>query len=317
MPHSSKTHPPLQRLIDNVEAVIKGKTDVVRMAIVGLLARGHLLFEDVPGVGKTTLAHCLARSISCSFQRIQFTSDLLPSDIIGVTIFDPAKREFEFKAGPLFANMVLADEINRTTPKTQSSLLEAMNSAQVSVDKITYSLPQPFCVIATQNPIEFHGTFPLPKSQMDRFLLRLALGYPESADEVTILREQKSLNVAYEVEPVLSADEIVRMQDDVEAVRVDESILDYVVRIAQATREASSIELGVSIRGSLAVRRAAQALAFLEGRDYVTPDDVKAVAVPTLAHRIQVARTFETSSLGAHEDEHALRQILADVPAPI
>jgi len=312
-----KVHPALKRLIDNVESVIKGKSEVVRQAVVGLLARGHLLFEDVPGVGKTTLAQSLARSISCSFQRIQFTSDLMPSDIIGVTIYDPSKREFEFKPGPLFANMVLADEINRTTPKTQSSLLEAMNSARVSVDKVTYSLPQPFCVIATQNPIEFHGTFPLPKSQMDRFMMRLSLGYPDSANEATILREQKTLNVALEVNPVLTAEEIIRMQREVEQVGVEESILDYIVRIAHATREAPGIDLGVSIRGSLSLRRAAQALAFSEGRTFVTPDDVKQMAVPTLAHRIQVAKTFESAHLGAREDETLLTELLAEVPTPI
>ncbi|MCX7014620.1 MAG: AAA family ATPase [Candidatus Sumerlaeota bacterium] len=205
MPAQPPIRPSLQPLVENIERVIKGKSDVVRAAVICLLARGHLLFEDVPGVGKTTLAQCLARSISCTFHRIQFTSDLLPSDIIGVTIFDPANREFQFKPGPLFANMVLADEINRTTPKTQSSLLEAMNTARVTVDKITYALPQPFIVIATQNPIEFHGTFPLPKSEMDRFLMRLSLGYPSAPDETTILREQRTLNAADDAHPSIWA----------------------------------------------------------------------------------------------------------------
>lgn len=246
-------------LVRNVELIIKGKTEVVEMAIVGLLARGHLLFEDVPGVGKTTLAQCLARSINCSLTRIQFTSDLLPSDIIGVTIFDQAKREFEFRPGPLFASVVLADEINRTTPKTQSSLLEAMSTGKVSVEKVTHLLPQPFIVLATQNPIEFHGTFPLPKSQMDRFLMRLSLGYPDGEHERMILREQRTLGAASELQPVLTGDDVLRLQQQVEDVKVEESILDYIVRISQATREHPKVELGASIRGSLSLRRAAQA----------------------------------------------------------
>ncbi|OPZ09013.1 MAG: ATPase RavA [candidate division BRC1 bacterium ADurb.BinA364] len=310
-------HPDLKRLHANIASVIKGKDEAIQMAIVGMLARGHLLFEDVPGVGKTTLAQCLARSISCHFQRIQFTSDLLPSDIIGVTIFDPAKREFEFKPGPLFANLVLADEINRTTPKTQSSLLEAMNTAKVSVDKITHELPRPFIVIATQNPIEFHGTFPLPKSQMDRFMLRLSLGYPSRNDEMVILREQKTLNVGEALEPVLDAERFRAMQREVEEVAVEESILDYIVRIARATRESPRIELGVSIRGSLSLRRAAQALAYFEGRNFVVPDDVKRLAVPALAHRLQIASTFETAHLGEHEDEKILADLLAEIEVPI
>ncbi len=307
----------LLRMIDNIGSVVRGKDDVVRLAVIGLLARGHLLFEDVPGVGKTTLARCLSRSISCSFQPIQFTSDLMPSDIIGVSIFNSTKQEFEFKPGPLFASMVLADEINRTTPKTQSSLLEAMNTGRVSVDRTTYDLPQPFSVIATQNPIEFHGTFPLPKSQMDRFLMRLRLGYPESEDELTVLSEQKTLDASKQIEPVLQAEDVCRMQDEVEAVSVEESLLDYVVRIAQATRQLPEIELGVSVRGSLALRRAAQARAYLEGRDFVTPDDVKQLVVPTLAHRIQVASTFENGGFGAQEDEECLISLMKQVEAPV
>ncbi len=307
----------LHRMIDNIGLVIRGKDDVVRLAVIGLLARGHLLFEDVPGVGKTTLAQCLARSISCSFQRIQFTSDLMPSDIIGVSIFNSAKQEFEFKPGPLFASMVLADEINRTTPKTQSSLLEAMNTSRVSVDRETYDLPQPFSVIATQNPIEFHGTFPLPKSQMDRFLMRLRLGYPEAEAELTILREQKKLDAAQQIEPVLEAEEVCRMQDEVETVSVEDSLLDYIVRIARATREWPEIELGVSVRGSLALRRASQAKAYLEGRGYVTPDDIKQLVAPTLAHRIQVASTFENGGFVAQEDEECLINLMKQVESPV
>lgn len=318
MSRDPEVRPSLRPLADNIESIIRGKSDVVRLAMVGILARGHLLFEDVPGVGKTALAQCLSRSISCSFQRIQFTADLLPSDIIGVTIYDPSQREFEFRPGPLFANMVLADEINRTTPKTQSSLLEAMNTGQVTVDKTTHELPQPFTVIATQNPIEFHGTFPLPKSQMDRFLLRLSLGYPDGDAERDILREQTSLDVVKKVEPVLGADEVIAMQNEVEQVRVEESILDYIVRILQATRESTDIDLGVSVRGGIALRRAAQALAYVEGRDFVSPDDIKLMAIPALAHRIQAARSFDTDPLnGGGIENIRITETIARVETPI
>lgn len=307
----------LQLLQKNIERVIKGKSDVIQLAIIGMLARGHLLIEDVPGVGKTTLAYLLARSINCSFQRIQFTSDLLPSDILGVTIYDQHTQEFRFKPGPIFANIVLADEINRTSPKTQSSLLEAMNTAQVSIDKVTYQLPQPFMVIATQNPIEFHGTFPLPKSQLDRFLMRIRVGYPSKADEVVILREQKFVGITEEVTPVLSKEEVIEMQSAVVEVHIDDDLLEYIANIVAATRNSPIIELGVSPRGALALRRSAQAKAFLESRDYVVPDDIKEMAVATLAHRIQVAQTFETPSLTHHEDEQVIRQILEQVEVPL
>lgn len=307
----------LLRLQKNIERTIKGKTEVIHLAIIGMLARGHILIEDVPGVGKTTLAYLLSRSINCSFQRIQFTSDLLPSDILGVTIYDQRIQEFVFKPGPIFANIVLADEINRTTPKTQSSLLEAMNTAQVSLDKVTYQLPQPFMVIATQNPIEFHGTFPLPTSQLDRFLMRIRIGYPEKADEVKILREQKFVGVPVDVEPVLSREEIIEMENRVVEVRVDEDLLGYIADIVAATRNSPMIELGVSPRGALALRRCAQAKAFLEGRDYVVPDDIKEMAVAALAHRIQVAQTFETTSLTHHEDEQVIRQLVDQIEVPI
>ncbi|MCD6385884.1 MoxR family ATPase [Candidatus Sumerlaeota bacterium] len=307
----------LRLLKQNIERIIKGKSDVIDLAIIGILAQGHILIEDVPGVGKTTLAYLLARSIDCSFQRIQFTSDLLPSDILGVTIYSQRTQEFVFKEGPIFANIVLADEINRTTPKTQSSLLEAMNTAQVSIDKVTYQLPQPFMVIATQNPIEFHGTFPLPKSQLDRFLMRIHIGYPDKADEVTILREQKFPGIPEEVEPVLHKDEVIEMQKEVANVRIDEDLLHYIAEIVTATRNSPLIELGVSPRGALALRRCAQAKAFLEGRNYVVPDDIKSMAVSALAHRIQVAQTFETTSLTHHDDEHIIRQLLEQVEVPI
>jgi MoxR-like ATPase len=308
----------LDRLQRNIERIIKGKTEVVKKALIAMLAQGHLLIEDVPGVGKTTLAHLLASSISCSFQRIQFTSDLLPSDILGVSIYDPKKGEFEFKKGPIFANIILADEINRTTPKTQSALLEAMNTARVSIDKVTYHLPRPFMVVATQNPVEFHGTFPLPKAQLDRFLMRLHIGYPELTDEIIILKEQKAYVNLDEIEPVLSDAEVLAMQQEVEEVKVDNDLLEYIGRIAAATRNSPHIELGVSPRGALALRRVAQAKAYFEDRDYCIPDDIKTMIEEALAHRIQVAKSFESGGIGGHrEDEEILRQVVSDIEVPL
>ena len=289
----------------------------MKNAIVGILARGHVLFEDVPGVGKTTLAHLIARSINIAFARIQFTSDMLPSDILGVTIYDQNRHEFEFKPGPLFANVVLADEINRTTPKTQSALLEAMNSAQVSVDKHTYNLPQPFMVVATQNPIEFHGTFPLPKSQLDRFIMRLHLGYPDRDAEIVILREQHDDGDVEAVHPVLSSEEMVHMQHEAAAVRVHEDLLDYLARIVEATRKSPLIELGASTRGALHLRRAAQARAYYENRGDCVPDDIKSMVVPVLAHRIQSLKTFETGRTERTEEELVLERILAETEVPL
>jgi len=307
----------LKRLRDNVVSVYHGSDDVVDFCLVALLARGHLLLEDVPGVGKTTLASVLAKSINCSFQRIQFTSDLLPSDILGVNIYNQNTHEFEFKPGPLFANVVLADEINRTTPKTQSALLEAMNTAHVSMDRHTYELPSPFIVLATQNPLEFHGTFPLPKSQMDRFMMRIHLGYPDAASEIRVLREQGLAMVDHKVEAVITRDEVVRLQEDANRVKVDEDLLEYMTRLASATRTQSQFELGCSTRGLLALRRATQAFAYLRGRDFVTPDDIKHVAVPVMAHRVQVARTFDRGGMSHHEDEAAIRQVLDTVEIPL
>lgn len=308
----------LDRLQRNIERIIKGKTEVVKKALIAMLAQGHLLIEDVPGVGKTTLAHLLASSISCSFQRIQFTSDLLPSDILGVSIYDPKQGEFEFKKGPIFANIILADEINRTTPKTQSALLEAMNTARVSIDKVTYHLPRPFMVVATQNPVEFHGTFPLPKAQLDRFLMRLHIGYPELTDEIIILKEQKAYVNLDEIEPVLSDAEVLAMQQEVEEVKVDNDLLEYIGRIAAATRNSPHIELGVSPRGALALRRVAQAKAYFEDRDYCIPDDIKTMIEEALAHRIQVAKSFESGGIGGHrEDEEILRQVVSDIEVPL
>jgi MoxR-like ATPase len=303
----------IRRLEENVGRALVGKPEAVRLAVIGLLARGHLLIEDVPGVGKTTLAAALARSIGAGFQRIQFTSDLLPSDILGVSVWEPGRGEFVFKPGPLFTNIVLADEINRTTPKTQSSLLEAMNEAQVSLDHSTYPLPRPFMVLATQNPREYEGTYPLPESQLDRFLLRIRIGYPGVADEKVILRGASRADVATLV-PVLDAAEVVGLQEAVDRVRADDSVLDYVMALVTATRTSALLALGVSPRGALALLRAARAEALADGRDYLVPDDVKRLAVPALAHRV-IARAVGADAIGG-PGESAIRGILQDVPVP-
>lgn len=301
------------RLEANVGRALVGKPEVVRLAVIGLLARGHLLIEDVPGVGKTTLAAALARSIGGGFQRIQFTSDMLPSDVLGVSVYQPERGEFVFRPGPIFAHIVLADEINRTTPKTQSSLLEAMNEAQVSLDHSTYPLPRPFMVLATQNPRDYEGTYPLPESQLDRFLLRIRIGYPDAPDEKRILREGNGPG-AQGLAPVLSIEEVLALQDTADRVHVDEAVLDYLLALVAATRSSPLLALGVSPRGSLALLRAARARALCEGRDYVLPDDVKALAVPALAHRVQLrGRTADHAGAGA---DGVIRAILQDVPVP-
>ena len=285
----------------------------MRLAVIGLVARGHLLIEDVPGVGKTTLAAALARSIGASFQRIQFTSDMLPSDVLGVSVWEPKGGEFVFKPGPLFTNIVLADEINRTTPKTQSALLEAMNEAQVSLDHSTYPLPRPFMVLATQNPREHEGTYPLPESQLDRFLLRIRIGYPGAPDEKSVLRGAGSPALETLV-PVLQAEDVMALQEEADRVRADESVLDYIMALVAATRTSPLLSLGVSPRGSLALLRAARAQALADGRDYLVPDDVKSLAVPALAHRVMVkGRGAQGGGLDA---EAVLRSIVQDVPVP-
>ena len=303
----------IDRLEANLSRALVGKAEVVRLAVVGLVARGHLLIEDVPGVGKTTLAAALARSIGAGFQRIQFTSDMLPSDLLGVAVYEPDKHEFVFKPGPIFTNIVLADEINRTTPKTQSSLLEAMNEAQVSLDHTTHPLPRPFMVLATQNPREHAGTFPLPESQLDRFLLRIRIGYPSEADERTILRGAATPAVET-LETVLDAADVVELQEAAEQVRADDSVLDYVLAIVTATRRSRLLSLGVSPRGSLALLRAARAHALADGREYLVPDDVKRLAVPALAHRILLSSP-STDGAGAGA-EAVIRAIVQDVPVP-
>ena len=307
----------IQDLKSNIEKVIRGKEESIMLAITTLLARGHLLIEDVPGLGKTTLAYSLAKSLGCSFKRIQFTSDLLPSDILGVTIYNPQRHDFEFRPGPIFANILLADEINRTTPKTQSSLLEAMNDAQVSVDNKTYSLPRPFMVIATQNPMEYQGTYPLPESQLDRFMLRIRMGYPSIADEKRILASQRIESLADGLQPVLSAHDVLALQEKVTNVKVDESITDYLLAIVKSTRTSELLDLGVSTRGGIFLYRVAQALAFVEGRDYCLPDDIKRLVIPVFAHRVVVNSRLEVLGSEQSNAEGILTELLEGIPVPL
>ena len=271
----------------------------------------------MPGVGKTTLAHSLARVFDCTFRRIQFTSDLLPSDILGVSLFNQAGQTFSFRRGPIFAHIVLADEINRTTPKTQSALLEAMSEGKVSVDNQTHPLPRPFMVVATQNPVEHHGTYPLPESQLDRFLLRIKMGYPDSDAEKEILRRQNRLPDTEHIQPVMQAEDILEAQASVGAVRVDESLLDYIMAIVEATRRSEFLLIGASPRGSLALRRAAQALAYFEGRDYCIPDDIKQLVLPVLAHRVIVSSKYSSPYKRSEEAEAILAEILRSIEVPL
>ncbi|HYT08640.1 MAG TPA: MoxR family ATPase [Rugosimonospora sp.] len=300
-----------------VACVIRGKDEAIELALVALLARGHLLIEDVPGVGKTTLAQALAHSFHCSFQRIQFTSDMLPSDVVGISIFNQAEQQFEFKRGPIFANIVLADEINRTTPKTQSALLEAMNEAQVTVDAHTHALPQPFMVLATQNPIEHHGTYPLPESQMDRFLIRIRMGYPSRETEKEILRSHVDAQSGASVRPVMEAGDVLAMQQAAQGVRVDDSLLDYALDIIEKTRQNERLILGVSPRGSLMLQRAAQARAFIEGRDFCLPDDFKQLVLPVFAHRVVVNARYATTQKKTAQAETILAEIIDSTPVPL
>jgi MoxR-like ATPase len=278
----------IKQIVDNISRVIIGKQQAVEQSVIALLCGGHLLIEDVPGVGKTMLARCVARSTGCTFGRIQFTPDLLPSDITGVTIFNQQTNEFEYRPGPIMAQMVLADELNRTTPKTQSALLEAMEEHQVTVDGITHLLPRPAMVLATLNPIEYEGTFPLPEGQLDRFMLRISLGYPSQEDEVAVVSQQALHHPIESLEPVVTAEEILELQEFVKHIHVDQAITEYAVSLVNATRKHPDTDLGASPRGSLALFRTSQALALIRGRDYVLPDDVKEMAIPVLGHRIIV-----------------------------
>ena len=300
-----------------LRTIIRGKDEVIRLALVALFARGHLLIEGVPGVGKTTLAHALARALDCTFQRIQFTSDMLPSDVLGISIYSAVEQRFEFKRGPVFTNVLLADEINRTTPKTQSALLEAMNESQVTVDGHSYSLPQPFLVMATQNPVEHHGTYPLPESQMDRFLMRVHMGYPTGDSEREILRSEAGAAQLDSVRPVLSAADVIGIQDEVTRVRVDDSLVEYAMAMVQ-----SHARIGVSIAGRLAARRlmlyrAAQGMAFLDSRTFATPDDFKTLAVHVFAHRVVVSGRYSSTLKKSQQGEEILREIVDGVPVPV
>jgi MoxR-like ATPase len=292
--------------------VVKGKGDAVERAIITLIGDGHLLIEDVPGVGKTTLAHALATSVGSTFNRLQFTSDLLPSDVLGVSVFNPSSLQFEFKPGPIFANVVLADEINRTTPKTQSALLEAMNEQQVTIDNVTRPLPKPFMVLATQNPVEHHGTYPLPESQLDRFMMKIKMGYPSRDAEREILRNISSGGISRNIVPVLEPNDLMTIQQEVRKVHIEDAIVDYMIEIVNRTRQHPEIQLAISPRGTSALFRATQARAVANGRDFVVPDDIKSLALPVFVHRIVMRNAGRTES-GAGD---VVREILESVPVP-
>ena len=300
-----------------LRTVIRGQDDVLRLALVSIFAKGHLLIEGAPGVGKTTLGQTLARAIDCTFQRVQFTSDMLPSDVLGISIYSAIEQKFEFKRGPVFANVLLADEINRTTPKTQSALLEAMNEGQVTMDAHSYTLPQPFLVIATQNPIEHHGTYPLPESQLDRFLMRVRMGYPEGDTEREILRSEAGTAQLEQLRPVLNAADVLEIQQAVRNVHVDEALITYALAIVRKTRESDHLSLGVSPRGSQMFYHAAQAMAFLDGRDYCTPEDFKPLAVAILAHRVVVSSLYASTLKKSEQAEQVIREIVESVPVPV
>lgn len=302
-----------EKILQNLERVIVGKRHVLELTLIGLLSQGHILIEDVPGVGKTMLARSLAKSLGCSFNRLQFTPDMLPSDITGVSIFNQVTRNFEYRPGPIMAQIVLADEINRATPKTQSALLEAMEERQVTVDGVTHPLPMPFLVMATQNPIEYEGTFPLPEAQLDRFLLRIRLGYPALEDEIKIIGEQQYQHPIQTLEPVLSQDELLEMQEAVKSVFISPAVKRYIVELSRATRENDDVYLGASPRGSLGLARASQVRAAMQGRDYVLPDDVKALAESILAHRIVINPAARLKNLTSSQ---IVNEIVSALPVP-
>ncbi len=307
----------IAELQTTIERVIRGKSETVKFVLIALLAKGHLLIEDVPGIGKTTLANALARALELSFQRIQFTSDLLPSDVIGLSVFNQKSGDFEWKPGPIFSNIVLADEINRTTPKTQSALLEAMAEEQVTVEGVSRRLHLPFIVVATQNPSEHHGTYPLPESQLDRFMLRLHMGYPSLEDERRIFRDRENIDPLDDVEPVMTRADLLELQRLVTKVHFAESLLDYLLQIVDATRRSEALDLGISPRGTLALFRSAQAMAVIEGRDFCIADDIKRLVVPCFGHRIIVNSRVNALRQRTREAERILQEILLNIAIPI
>jgi MoxR-like ATPase len=309
-----KAHPELQRVVDCVSEVIVGKEHIVRLILVAIVAGGHCLIEDVPGVGKTTLVKAVSRALGCEFKRIQFTPDILPSDVTGVSIYNQKTQEFEFRPGPIFAQVVLADEINRTSPKTQAALLEALEEHHVTVDGHAYRLPSPFFLMATENPIDFEGTFPLPEAQVDRFLLKLKMGYPTLEEELAILDRQTSLLKLDELQPVMNPDRVLHWRRESANVHVANSVREYIVQLVQATREHPAVYLGASPRASIALFRAAQALAFLGGRDYVVPDDVQYLAPYVLEHRILLSTE---SRLSGQDSSRIVREVMEKIPVPI
>jgi MoxR-like ATPase len=302
-----------QKITDNIEKVIVGKHDVVELTVIALLCEGHLLIEDVPGTGKTMLAKSIAKSLGCSFRRIQFTPDMLPSDVTGVSVFNQKTREFEFRPGPVMAQIVLTDEINRATPKTQSALLEAMEERQLTVDGVTYPMEQPFLVLATQNPIEYEGTFPLPEAQLDRFMLRVNLGYPNDQDEITMLDRQQHSHPINHLEQVVSADELIEAQRSTRNVYIDELVKEYIVKLVKTTRKHPDVYLGASPRGSIALYRTGQARAAILGRDYVVPDDIKVLAMVTLAHRLIVSPSARIKNI---DPRAVIQEIMDSTPVP-
>lgn len=307
----------IQQLISNVETVFQGKTEVVTMTVTALLARGHVLLEDVPGVGKTTLAHAVARSVGADFQRVQFTSDLLPTDILGVTIFNSERSSFQLKRGPIFTNVLLADEINRTTPRTQSALLEAMAEGRVSIDDQTHDLPTPFAVIATQNPLDYHGTYPLPESQLDRFLVRLSIGYPSPMVERDLLLKRRAGEPVEELAAALDLADLRGLQEVVSTVRMEPSLVDYIMAVVQATRRSPALRTGVSTRGALALTRACRAHALVSGRDYCIPDDITRLLIPVLAHRVSLAGAGGALGSSRTESEALIEEIASKIDVPI